>query len=113
VTRQQAHALVVALRAAFAVPVWDQATVDLYVNKVETLKDADLAQQVISNLIDSEEFRPTIAKVMKDYLALSRRQREQRAETHGLNLPDLTPEEILANIQRVNELTEKVGFKSP
>lgn len=108
-TRDAAERLVLALRAAFPRPAWDEATVVLYVGKIAKLDDEQAGNIAIDGLIDSATFRPSFAEVRREYLAALRTQTDERARTHGLPEPEVTEKERRANLKRLREMTEKIG----
>jgi hypothetical protein len=110
--RRDAETLVVLIRSAFPTPVWDRATVALYVAELEDLADYDLALAAVRQLTRERSFRPAIANVFETYERLRKRRDAERAQTRGLPLPALTDEEIAANKARVAELARRYGARS-
>ena len=108
-TLQEAEGLVLALRAAFARPAWDEATKRIYVSEISRLSDVEAATEAVQNVIRHARFRPTLAEILDGYWPISRRRREERADRTGLSLPELTEEERAANAERLRSMTSGIG----
>jgi len=108
VTREQAEALLLVLRAAWVRPEWDEATKALYISELTRLDDDDAAEAAVRVLVQTSRFRPTIAEILTEYKTFARRNSEERTEARGLPLPEMTEDDRKRNLARITELRQRL-----
>ncbi len=108
-TTHEADDLLLALRAAFATPHWDEATKDLYRSELQRL-NVESASTAIKAIIRSATWRPTIAEILTEYRAAERRRLDA---IPALGMPDLTSAERIENVRRIHELQQSIGREIP
>jgi hypothetical protein len=103
VTPEQARLLVIELTAAFPYPQIPEPTTQLYVSVLTDL-DAQVAAEVIRDIVRVETRWPPLGLVLAAYRRRLTWHGAQRAETHGLPEPGRerppVPDEVYAWIER-------------
>jgi hypothetical protein len=97
--------LTAAVFAAWSRPAPSEATIALYRSQLQLLEDADVARDVINELIQSDDWLPPIATIRAAYFDVIARRRDQAARERGL--PEGDPRDapidpaVLAEIERL------------